>query len=168
MMSVSSIVEDLYRTVREQLFTYALSITGDPSLSEDVVQDVFRRLCQEPVDAGDLRSYVFRSVRNRALDHVRLKSRRSVRGDDTGWASIYRSDAASPEERMVSAETARQVQAALYGLEPDERECIVLHIYGEMTFEMMSKVLEAPMGTVASRYRRGLAKLREALGREMP
>jgi RNA polymerase sigma-70 factor (ECF subfamily) len=69
---------------------------------------------------------------------------------------------------MVSAETARQVEAALYELEPDERECIVLHIYGEMTFETMSKVLEAPMGTVASRYRRGLAKLRETLGREMP
>jgi RNA polymerase sigma-70 factor (ECF subfamily) len=168
-MSFRSSVEELYRTARDQLFTYALSITGDSSLSEDVVQDVFRRLCQEPVDAKDLRSYVFRSVRNRALDHVRFKSRSGrPTGDSTGWASIYRSDAATPEERMVSAETARQVEAALYELEPDERECIVLHIYGEMTFETMSKVLEAPMGTVASRYRRGLAKLRETLGREMP
>jgi RNA polymerase sigma-70 factor (ECF subfamily) len=167
-MSVRSSVEELYRTARDPLFTYALSITGDPSLSEDVVQDVFRRLCQEPVEADDLRSYVFRSVRNRALDHVRRKSRRGAGGDGTAWASIYRSDVSTAEERMVSAETMRQVEAALYELDADEKECIVLHLYGAMTFEMMSQVLEAPMGTVASRYRRGLEKLRRTLGREMP
>ena len=91
-MSYRGRVERLYRAERGGLFTYALSITGDAGLAEDAVQDVFRRLCESPVRADNLRSYVYRSVRNRSLDVSQRRRPRLAGGLGARWTSIYQTD----------------------------------------------------------------------------
>ncbi len=162
-MSFMARLESLYRAERCKLFTYALSILRDEGLSEDVVQDVFQRLCDLTVDAEDLRSFVYKSVRNRALDLLRRENRKKGDPGAERSASIYAIDNPRQEESTLSEERARKLENALNSLEDLEREVIVLRIYGGLTFEEVSKILEVPGGTVASRYRRGLAKMRRKL-----
>jgi RNA polymerase sigma-70 factor (ECF subfamily) len=157
-------LESVYRAERGRLFTYALSLLGDRNLSEDVVQDVFRKLCQSPVDANDLKAFVYRCVRNRALDLLRQKVRKGDTAASSSQMSIYATDRNSPVgQGILSEERARQVERALYSLRDGEREVVVLHVYSGMTFKEISQVLESPPGTVASWYRRALGKLRQKL-----
>ena len=156
-------LESLYRAERNRLFTYTLSLLGDENLSEDVVQDVFRRLCESPVNPKDLRSFVYKSVRNRALDLLRRERRRKDNPYAAKATSIYVLNSLPADEGILSPERAHQIGKGLISLEEPEREVIVLHIYSGLTFDAISKILQAPIGTVASRYRRALTKLRKKL-----
>ncbi|KPJ62715.1 MAG: hypothetical protein AMS15_03005 [Planctomycetes bacterium DG_23] len=156
-------LESLYRAERCRLFTYALSLLGDESLAEDVVQDVFRRFCETPVNPKDLRSFVYRSVRNRAIDLLRRKSRRKTYTHPSAPASIYAIDTTLAEQSILSQERAHQVETALQTLRIEEREIIVLHIYNGLTFDAIAKILDAPIGTMVSRYHRSLTKLQKKL-----
>lgn len=160
-------MDDLYRKERDRLFTYALSITGDPALSEDAVHDVFCRLCAKPPPAGHQRAYVYRSVRNACLDLLRRNRRSAANAPGHAWQSIYEGTEVSTEDRIISEETARALAAGLEGLRESEREAIVLHIHGDMTFREIAEVLELSNGTAASLYRRGIEKLRNLLNGEI-
>jgi RNA polymerase sigma-70 factor (ECF subfamily) len=90
-------------------------------------------------------------VRNRALNHVRDRSR-DVELDETAqWL----------ESPSGSIETALALQSALGMLPEDQREVIALRVWGLLTFEEIGAVVDAPPNTAASRYRYGLAKLKE-------
>jgi len=158
----------LYQRERDRLFTYALSILRDQHLAEDVVQDVFQRLCRHPGEPRDLQTYVYACVRNRALDvRQEARSRETASLEPAEHDSIYSFDGSAPWSGLLSEERARQVEQAIDQLSEEEREVVVLYVHGELTFESVASVLKAPLGTVVSRYRRALVKLRKALGGEL-
>jgi RNA polymerase sigma-70 factor, ECF subfamily len=152
----------LYCDFRQQLFTCALAVTGSPSRAEDAVHDAFCQLLRRQDAADDrmmdLKAYVFRAVRNAALDQLRRL------GPPREPLPDYVFDPASgPAASAEDAEFKRQVVELLARLSPDERETIVLHLYGNFTFQEIATLRQAPMGTVVSWYRRGLDKLRRKL-----
>lgn len=151
-------LERVYCECRQQLFTCALVITRSPACAEDAVHDAFCRLFRHDQRPADLKAYVFRAVRNAALDQVRRHSARSESLPDF----IFDSQS-QPEHAAEEAEFQRQVARTLLELADDERETIVLHLYGELTFQQIADVRDAPLGTVVSWYRRGLEKLRGKL-----
>lgn len=112
-------------------------------------------------NAALFRPYVFRCVRNAALDGRR---RTQVRTD-----SIFASHAPeeiaslSPADGCLAGELDERLQC----LSSDERETIVLKIYDALTFQEIADLREVPLPTVASWYRRGLEKLRAMLIREI-
>jgi len=163
-MSGMAKLEALYRAQRQGLFTYALSLLGDTHQAEDVVHDVFGRLCELDIPADDLTAFVYRSVRNRAIDVLRRRRRQA------NWAaaqqqalSIYNAADVRPADGLLTAETVRQVQEVLTKLPDIQREVIVLHVHGDLTFDAIGRVLEMPLSTVASYYRRGLSRMRELM-----
>ena len=131
-------LESVYRAERKRLFTYALSILRDEERSEDVVHDVFQKLCQAPPEADDLRAFVFRCVRNRAFDALRKDARTKSPLIPERGGSIYALDSHEPWAYAVSRERAQQVERSLHGLATEQREVVVLHIYGDMTFSSIS------------------------------
>ena len=155
-------LKHVYRECRQQLFTCALAITGSPSRSEDAVHDAFLRLLRRQDALGDrmsdLKAYVFRAVRNAAIEQLRrLGPPREALPD-------YVFDPASgPAASAEDAEFKRQVVEWLSRLSSDERETIVQHLYGNLTFQEIATLRETPLGTVVSWYRRGLKKLRQNL-----
>jgi RNA polymerase sigma-70 factor (ECF subfamily) len=157
--------ERLYRSHRSGLFTYALSLLGDETAAEDVVHDVFGSLCESPPRAHDLRAFVVRCVRNRALDLLRRRQR--SKEHPAQQDSIYAVDDRTHWNGVLSKDQARRIDRAMQALRTEEREIIVLHVYNDMTFHQIARALDAPMGTVVSRYRRGLARLREKLEGEV-
>lgn len=156
-------LERLYSECRQQLFTCALAITNSPARAEDAVHDAFCRLLrreQENVSAAtsDIKAYVFRAVRNAAVDQYR---RRSVAPGPL--PDFVFDPAPSPTASAEDTEFRSQMIALLVQLPADERETIVEHLYGELTFQQIATIRDVPLGTVTSWYRRGLAKLRQKL-----
>jgi RNA polymerase sigma-70 factor, ECF subfamily len=148
-----------YVGTRQQLYTYAVSITGNREAAEDAIHGVFEKLLRREGLPDDLRPFVFRSVRNAAFDAWR---RTRVRTD-----SIFAAAAADPaeSESPVSSPTG-EYEALLQRLSVDERETIVLKIYNGFTFQQIADVRQVPLPTVASWYRRGLEQLRTLLTAE--
>ena len=146
----------LYVENRQELYTYALSITGNREAAEDAIHGVFERLLQGRGLPADLRPYVFRSVRNAAYDDWR---RAKVRTDTIfDLALAIDAGAESPDPGRAD-----DLGPLLQHLSPDEREAIVLKIHGGLTYQQIAELRGVPLPTVASWYRRGLERLKNML-----
>lgn len=158
METLNGSLERIYRAHRQQLFTCALSITRCPERAEDAIQNAFYRLFCMDKAPDDLKAYVFRAVRNAAVDLLRKNTPSADEIDE--FIFDPRDD---PHETANKKEFKHRVMQALLCLSDDERETIVQHIYANLTFREIAELRRAPIGTVAAWHHRGLKKLRDLL-----
>jgi RNA polymerase sigma-70 factor (ECF subfamily) len=151
-------LDRIYLENRQQLFTCALAITRSPELAEDAVQEAFCRLFRLDRKPRHPKAYVFRAVMNAARDQARRAPPASAELGD-----LIFDPSPGPTVAAEEQELRREVARALLTLSEDERETIVQRIYGGLTFREIARVREAPIGTVAAWYRRGLEKLKRRL-----
>lgn len=130
--------------------------------AEDVVQEAFVRFWRHQRQLpGEPMALLVTSVRRAAFDLARREGRRAVREERAlGGAEHGESVFAAPLEGEDRREA---VEAALCRLPDEQREVLVLKIWGELTFEQIAAQLEIPSNTAASRYRYALAALRQQL-----
>ena len=144
-----------YRMYREQLFICALSITGDRQVAEDAIHEVFRRLLSNACVPRNFRSYLCRAVRNAAIDIVRRR-KQTLNLDDVFVVDSL----ANPQEAAEQRQLQEYLANELARLSHDQRETVMQHLYGGMTFREIADMRDAPFGTVTSWYRRGIERLR--------
>jgi RNA polymerase sigma-70 factor (ECF subfamily) len=145
-------IQRFYDEHGRALLAYASALLRDPSAAEDVLQQVFLNLLRgRAAIAGPPIAYLFRAVRNTALNHIRGQSREVELADAGLWL----------ESADASKETAMALQSALRRLPDEQREVVVLRIWGQLTFDEAAAVIGVSPNTAASRYRYGLAKLKE-------
>jgi RNA polymerase sigma-70 factor (ECF subfamily) len=150
------------------VFGLARRVLGDDAMAEDVTQEVFVSVWQQPErfdpTRGSLRSWLGLLAHRRAVDRVRAEVRRA-RGE-------HQLDAAEPRttdaETEVDAQLARawlagRVQEALAQLPAEQRDAVVLAYYGGRTYREVAVELDIPEGTAKSRLRLALAKLDDLL-----
>ena len=147
-------IQNLYRQHGPALLAYGASLLGDRAAAEDVLHQVFLEMLGKISMPDEPRPYLFRAVRNRALNSRRGTERLTTL-DHHEWL-------VKTEATMQAAIT---IEKAMRDLPTEQREVVVMKVWGEMTLEEMAKVLEIPVNTVASRYRYALGKLREFLQR---
>ncbi len=152
-------IERFYREHRQALFSYALSLTRHGASAEDAVHDAICRLLARPELPRELRPYTFRCVRNAAVD----ASRRHPKGDE-GLLAV--DGASDPDGFRLTL--FRQVEAVLWELPTDEMEAVVLRLLADLSFREIAEMKDAPLSTVASWYRRGLARLRQRVNGDGP
>jgi len=157
-------LEQVYRQHRQALFSLALTITGCSGLAEDAVHEAFVRLCgMQEQPSGSLAAYVFAAVRNAAVDCCRRAKRERTVAEtlfaDAGTSSTSAVDEARDE---LAARLRREIEL----LDDGAREIMLMKIFGELTFDEIGSVLNAPAATVATRYRRTLMTLEERLRRD--
>lgn len=99
------------------------------------------------------RAYLFKAVRNAALNQRRSAVRWAEPADKDEWF----------EPTSHGPEAAIALQDALKALPDEQREVVTLRIWGEMTLEEVAEIVGAPLNTIASRYRYALGKLREKM-----
>jgi RNA polymerase sigma-70 factor, ECF subfamily len=151
---------ELYQRHRRGLYGYALSICNDPARAADAVQELWLRYLED-VDAlasvANVRAYLYRSLRNRILDEFRRRQRERN--------AISRNEPAlvSPRDEVATQEEADRLNAALRELPEEQREVVLLRVYGDMKFGDIAEVLQVGTRTVESRHRLALEKLRERL-----
>lgn len=148
-------IEGLYRQYGGPLLLFAVSICGDSSRAQDAVHHVFLKLMETGhlQVAIDPKAYLFASVRNVLLNETRSRQRNVPIDPDRFWFE--------PPDRDHAAEL--NLRRALRSLPDDQRQVVVLHIWGELTFAQVAEIVSITANTAASRYRYALTKLREAM-----
>ncbi|HUE17323.1 MAG TPA: sigma-70 family RNA polymerase sigma factor [Planctomycetaceae bacterium] len=150
-------LDDLYRQYRRALFLTAWNILRCPSLAEDAVHSAFASLAKLRKPPREPKLYAFRTVRNAAIDFARIRARRR---EEPILADMERM---SFELLTTDDEPLAAVSAALGNLDPVAREVVELHLHAGLTFQEIAALLEEPLPTVASRYRRTIERLRQML-----
>ena len=160
---------ELYRRVAPAVFGLVGKVVRNPALSEEVTQAVFVELWRgasrfDP-GRGTARSWIMTCAHRRAVDRVRSAERAARRDDLAG-----RRDQGRPYDEVAEqVETGLEhehVRRSLDALTELQREAVVLAYYGGHTHREIAELLEVPVGTVKTRLRDGLIRLRDHLGVE--
>ena len=161
-------LEKLYKEHRQGLYTYALSLTHSPQMAEDAIQTGFLGVLKRDCGRKDLAkydnlvAYVFRSVRNAAVD----LGRSSMRQRDLSellFRTLEPKIGIDPGEVCLMNERNEILRQAIDKLEPKDRETVVLKLFAGLTFEQAGETIATSPKTVATRYRRALDKLQNQL-----
>jgi RNA polymerase sigma-70 factor (ECF subfamily) len=143
----------LYEEHGRPLLGYACALLRNRATAEDVLHTVFLKLLDGTVAICDPPPYLYRAVRNAALNVRRNETRHVALDNGSAWF----------EPISLMSDMALAVQEALIRLPCEQREVVVLHIWGEKTFSEIAEIIEIPCNTVASRYRYALSALRRLL-----
>lgn len=156
---------EVYRRHGRAVYGLARRVIRDAAEAEDVTQDVFLRLWREPSrfdpERGSLRSFLLAQAHGRAVDVVRSTSSRRAR--EAREAARTAGAAYDMEHEAWDLALADQVASAMGELSDDERRAIELAYFEGHTYREVARVLEQPEGTVKSRIRSGMRRLRDAL-----
>ncbi len=156
----------IYEKYERAMLGVAFGLLNDHSAAEDVVHDVFVAFAQSAerlLPAGSLRSYLATCTANLARDRCRAIRRQSHCLDR---APAVGENASSPLSEVLRDEQSRQLSDALSQLPYEQREAVVLHLKGGLTFQAMARAQGLSINTVQSRYRYGIEKLRSSLNGE--
>lgn len=147
----------LYTATSATLLAVALRLLRDRARAEDALQDAFVQIWHKASEyhagRGPVLGWMVSIVRYRAIDQLRREGR--IRADDSG--------AELADESLVAAAEHEDLQDCIERLSGSQQQSIALAFFEGLTHEQLARRLASPMGTIKSRIRRGLARLRECL-----
>lgn len=156
---------ETYRRHGGVVFALARRLLGEQALAEEVVQEVFLRLWNDPgrfdPARGSLRSYLLAQTHGRAVDLLRAERARRQREDRDAREGVQ--GGYDLEREVMDLTVAERVKAALAELPTGERRAIELAYFGGHSYREVAALLDEPEGTVKSRIRSGLRRLRAGL-----
>jgi RNA polymerase sigma-70 factor (ECF subfamily) len=163
-------LETLYGRYGDFVYSVSFRVVGDVQLAEDIAQEVFLRLWRRPdlfnSGRGRFLTWLLSIARNRAIDERRSRGRRFRHETPPGISAedlLATTPAEDPGDSVLYSDDRLIVQRALAMLPPDQRLAIQLAYFGGYTQQEIAKGLSQPLGTVKTRIRLGLQKLRAAL-----
>jgi RNA polymerase sigma-70 factor (ECF subfamily) len=143
------------------LVLFARQWSASQADAEDAAQDGFLKFWKTRSQARDEVAYLYACVRGAAMDIGRGDRRRENR-----QMAAAQPEQSAFEPSLENAERQAAIEAALGQLPGDQREVVVMKIWGGLTFAQIAEALGIPPNTAASRYRYALAKLETALSEE--
>jgi RNA polymerase sigma-70 factor, ECF subfamily len=154
----------LYERTHRIVFTLIMRMTANRETAEeltlDVFHDVWRQAARYDATTGSVLAWIMNQARSRAIDRLRFENRKKRNGDgDLPEAEI----AADPRDVIELREQGEALRLALIKLTPDEREAIETTFFAGLTHAEAAARLNQPLGTIKTRIRSGLHKLRRAL-----
>ncbi|MFZ6003412.1 MAG: sigma-70 family RNA polymerase sigma factor [Actinomycetota bacterium] len=156
---------EVYRRHAGAVFALARRLLNAQEDAEEVVQEVFVRLWNQPErfdpERGSLRSYLLAQTHGRAIDLLRSDTARRAREERESRLTATREY--NVELEAADLLVAENVRAALDVLTDNERAVVQLAYFGGHTYSEVATMLQTPDGTVKSRMRSALAKLRGEL-----
>lgn len=163
----------IYDRYIDLVYSTSLRVLADTQLAEDAAQDVFVRLWRRPetyiAERGRFLSWLMSVTRNRAVDELRARGRRHKREgvasdeSDEALASVPTSDGDDPARLVRLREEQVCVRRALAALPHDQKRALELAYFGGLTQQEIATGLHEPLGTIKTRIRLGMQKLRRAL-----
>ena len=159
-------LQELYERTHRLVFTLTMRISGNRATAEeltlDVYHEVWRRASQYDAANGSVLGWIMNQARSRAIDRLRFAQRQ--KRTDPGTESPERATTADDSEKIVEArDRSRALTNALAFLSPEERQAIETAFFFEASYTEVAARLNQPLGTIKTRIRSGLMKLRRAL-----
>jgi RNA polymerase sigma-70 factor, ECF subfamily len=155
-------LRDLYERTHGIVFTLIVRTLKDPQSAEEVALDVYygvwERAATYDANRGTVVGWVMNQARSKAIDRVRHESRKKRVDPGTDVGDVEEDPFASPMD-----ERRERLENALEALTIDERRAIETAYFEELTYAEAAERLDAPLGTIKTRIRSGLAKLRTLL-----
>ncbi|MCU1426548.1 MAG: hypothetical protein JWL83_548 [Actinomycetia bacterium] len=159
-------LREVYHRHSPAVFGLALRVLANESFAEDVTQDVFVRLWQQPdrfdPERGQLRAYLLAMAHSRAVERVRSEESLRRRHRSVAEEPAFNL-APDPERLVVEADSGAAVRKALSELPTLQRVPIELAYFEGLSYRQVATRLKEPEGTVKYRIRCGMQKLRAAL-----
>ncbi len=166
----SQALEVLYDRYSRIVYSFALRIVADPAIAEELLQEVFFRAWQQAErfseGKGSFVTWLLSITHNMAIDEIRKRQRRPQRADsaDPDLMMANMADKGpSVEEYAVVSSWRDQITDALNILPPAQREAIEMAYFQGLTQREIAEHLREPLGTIKTRMRLGMRKLREYL-----
>jgi RNA polymerase sigma-70 factor, ECF subfamily len=160
----------LYERTHRIVFTLIVRITNNRETAEeltlDVFYDVWRRSSTYDPAGGSVVGWIMNQARSRAIDRLRFEQRKKRTAPNAG-AVPATAIASDPGDAYGLEEQARHLRTALELLAPAERQAIETAFFSELSYQEVATKLDQPVGTIKTRIRSGLGKLREALGKTL-
>ena len=154
-------LESIWRRYGPRLILYAAALVKDRSQAEDILQSLFVRFLSSgtvPPAEGEA-TYLFRAVRNVALNEMR--SRKRAR---RAYSALLEPVTPDPAATAQLGELGGRIEAVLLELPPEEREAVVLKIWGDVSFAHGAEISGISEKTFEYRYYKGLGIIKERLG----
>jgi RNA polymerase sigma-70 factor (ECF subfamily) len=165
-------IAEIYDRHARLLYSLAYRIVRGQADAEDVLQDVFSQLWRQAgrydTSRGTVIGWLVMLTRSRAIDRLRRGRLQPQAVDDESAAQAVPDVGVAADVRLVTAEQASQVRAALAALPDLQRVPLELAYYEGLTQSEIADRLAVPLGTVKTRMRQALLRLREALAGTRP
>ncbi len=162
-------LEAFYDRHASAVYSLAMHMLKDSGVAEEVTQDVFlnvwRRASSYQSRRGSVLAWLFSIAHHRAIDELRRRRREQAQMQPgVDLTDKLSDDSIDPTEHAATEMERSRLNAALSSLRPEQREVVVLAYFGGLTHSEIAKHLGQPLGTVKTRMRLALQKLREVLG----
>ncbi len=166
-------LSQLYDRYGRLVFSLAIRITGDEALAEEITQDVFMQVWDKArtyqAEQGKVLTWLTSVARNRAIDVYRRRNARPeghrVILDDYQWFDLE--DGFVVESSVETHQIQLEVRKAISQLPDDQRKALGLAYFQGLTHQEISEILKEPLGTIKTRIRLGMQKLRDVFNREL-
>ena len=163
-----SALEELYDQLAGFVYGLALRVIGDKQVAEDVTQDVFVAIWEDPsrldADRGTLRGLLGTMAHRRSVDAIRREEARRRRETRSSMQPTIAPDLA---DAAMATYACQRVRHAVSRLPDAQREALELAYYHGHTYRQIADVLGIPEGTAKSRLRLGLQRIADALHPEL-
>ncbi len=149
----------IFATEESPLLRYAYGLVGQRETAEDLVQDVFLKLHAHWEDVTNPRAWLFRSVRNLALNHLRDHKRET----SINSADDFQSHSAEPDQELGKLEALGTLQLLVSELDPTDRHLISLKYHENLKYDQISQRTGLSVGNVGYKLHHVLKNLADAL-----
>ncbi len=162
-------LDSLYGRYSTPVYSMALHMLKQPPLAEEVTQDVFLNIWLKAAsfnsERGQPRSWIMSVAHHRVIDVIRSRRRVTTVTDPEGYDTLERlpSGGASVESQVQQNLDRERIMQALATLPDSQREVILLAYYGGFSQSEMAERLGQPLGTIKTRVRLAMQKLRSVL-----
>jgi RNA polymerase sigma-70 factor (ECF subfamily) len=172
-VSRSEALSALYDRYNRLVFSMALHAVGDPATAEEITQDVFFRVWEKAgtyrMEQARVSTWLVSITRYRSIDILRQRGARPQLHDDAGEALAAMPDSnPGPEDQADQTLEQRRVRAALAALPPEQRRSVELAYYGGLSHSEIASATGEPLGTIKTRIRMAMQKLRQMLRDDLP
>lgn len=155
-------LERLFASHHREFFVAALSVTRNGAAAEDVVHDALLAVAALDKPPENMKAYLFRVIRNKAL----LANKEAQRAESVGLELDYLNALSLKEFDGEQRLFLEQAIAKMESLEVNQQQVLLLKFFADLSFREIAEVMDCPLNTVSSWYRRGLQQLQENLNEQ--
>jgi RNA polymerase sigma-70 factor (ECF subfamily) len=160
--ALHALFERAHRPVYTLIVRMSASRETAEELTLDVFHDVWRRASRYDAAGGTVLGWIMNQARSRAIDRLRFEQRKK-RVEPAGGDPLRATETADSHDLLAFKQQSHALRCALSVLTPDERQAIEAAFFSGLTYAEVAARLDQPLGTIKTRIRSGLHKLRHAL-----